>query len=105
MTNCCRSKPAALPLVLVEALTGCRFEKPMNDGVPVRTAQLVLRLDTSDRISAPRKTADVFSGRGSMRALLTHRFPDAVLRSRDLAIEWPEAASIAFSLTIQRRAH
>ena len=33
---------------------------------------------------APRRIADVYKGRGSMRALLARRFPDAEIEAFDL---------------------
>jgi trans-aconitate 2-methyltransferase len=44
-------------------------------------------LDLMRRIPdrAPRRIADVYSGRGSMRALLTRRFPDAEIEAIDLS--------------------
>jgi trans-aconitate 2-methyltransferase len=67
----------------------------MNESVPVRNLSRRLarepRLRASqDLISrlplrAPRRIADVYSGDGSMKALLTRRFPDAEIETFDLS--------------------
>ena len=67
----------------------------MNDSVPVRNAQRRLALEHRLRSAhdlmcriparAPRSIADVFSGQGSMRPLLAHRFPGAAIEAFDLS--------------------
>jgi trans-aconitate 2-methyltransferase len=71
------------------------LKKPMNDSVSVRNEsggltpehRMKAAQDLVRRIPdrAPRRIADVYSGRGSMRALLARRFPSAEIESFDLS--------------------
>lgn len=74
----------------------------MNESVPARKAHGGLALEHRLRAAhdlmsrlpalAPRRIADVFSGEGSMRSLLSRRFPEAEIESLDLSRSGDPAA-------------
>ena len=79
----------------LELLAGADLTNPMNDralarnesGRPAPEHRMRAALDLMRRIPnrAPRRIADVYSGRGSMRALLARRFPYAEIETFDLS--------------------